>query len=114
MLEPQPPVQFFAVRSDPVAVFLRFGEPDFQTLSETTILPSETTTPTPTPSKSIYVSYLCWKLCFGSKKHIYVEKTYHIRKVGGGGVRQGSEKKKASVGLFSTFRHPLGLEEEMT
>ena len=26
-----------------------------------------------------------------------------------GGVIQGSEKKKASVGLFSTFRHPLGL-----
>ena len=24
-----------------------------------------------------------------------------------GGVSQGSEKKKASVGLFSTFRHPL-------
>ena len=44
-------------------------------------------------------------------ENIYVEKTYHIRKVGGGGgVRQGSEKKKASVGLFSTFRHPLGLE----
>ena len=37
---------------------------------------------------------------------MYVEKTYYIRKVGGG-VRQGSEKKKASVGLFSTFRHPL-------
>ena len=41
-------------------------------------------------------------------ENIYVEKTYYIRKVGGGGVRQGSEKKKASVGLFSTFRHPLG------
>ena len=41
-------------------------------------------------------------------ENIYVEKTYYIRKVGGGGgVRQGSEKKKASVGLFSTFRHPL-------
>ena len=24
-----------------------------------------------------------------------------------GGVSQGSEKKKVSVGLFSTFRHPL-------
>jgi len=36
-------------------------------------------------------------------------KTYFIRKVGGGGgVKWGSEKKKASVGLFSTFRHPLG------
>jgi hypothetical protein len=26
---------------------------------------------------------------------------------GGEGVRQDSEKKKVSVGLFSTFRHPL-------
>jgi hypothetical protein len=39
-----------------------------------------------------------------------VEKTYSIRKVeGGGGVEQDSEKKKVSVGLFSTFRHPLDL-----
>jgi len=37
-------------------------------------------------------------------------KTYFIRKVGGGGgVKRGSEKKKVSVGLFSTFRHPLGI-----
>ena len=35
-----------------------------------------------------------------------MEKTYYIRKVGGG--RPGSEKKNVSVGLFSTFRHPLG------
>ena len=36
-------------------------------------------------------------------------KTYSIRKVGGGrGVKWDSEKKKTSVGLFSTFRHPLG------
>jgi len=34
-------------------------------------------------------------------------KTYFIRKVGVGGVKQDSEKKKASVGLFSTFCHPL-------
>ena len=34
--------------------------------------------------------------------------TYSIRKVGGGGVvKQTSEKKQTSVGLFSTFRHPL-------
>ena len=37
-------------------------------------------------------------------------KTYSIRKVGGGGVvKQTSEKKKPSVGLFSTFRHPLDI-----
>ena len=36
-------------------------------------------------------------------------KIYCIRKVGGGdGVKWDSEKKKkTSVGLFSTFRHPL-------
>ena len=35
-------------------------------------------------------------------------KTYYIRKVGWGGVKRNrSEKKKTSVGLFSTFRHPL-------
>ena len=34
-------------------------------------------------------------------------KTYYIRKVEGGGVKRNSEKKKTSVGLFSTFRHPL-------
>ena len=42
-------------------------------------------------------------------ENIYVEKTYHIRKVGGGGGQTGlRKKKKASVGLFSTFHHPLG------
>ena len=41
-------------------------------------------------------------------ENIYVEKTYHIRTVGGGGQPEvGLRKKKASVGLFSTFRHPL-------
>ena len=35
-------------------------------------------------------------------------KTYSIRKVGGGGGDQADLwKKKMSVGLFSTFRHPL-------
>ena len=34
-------------------------------------------------------------------------KTYPIRNVGGGVVKQTSEKKKTSVGLFFTFRHPL-------
>ena len=35
-------------------------------------------------------------------------KTYYIRKVRGGGVSSGPlKKKKTSVGLFSTFRHPL-------
>ena len=36
-------------------------------------------------------------------------KTYSIRKVdGGGGVKWNSGEKKTSVGLSSTFRHPLG------
>ena len=34
------------------------------------------------------------------------EKAYYIRKAGKGG-QAGLRKKKASVGLFSTFRHPL-------
>ena len=38
-------------------------------------------------------------------------KIYSIRKVGGGrGVKWDSEKKKTSVGLFSTFRHPLDVD----
>jgi hypothetical protein len=32
------------------------------------------------------------------------KKTYSIRKEGGGGVKQGAEKKSS---LFSTFRRPL-------
>ena len=42
---------------------------------------------------------------------VFVEKTYSIRKVWGvsAQVSQGSEKKVVSVGLFSTFRHPLAL-----
>ena len=37
-------------------------------------------------------------------------KTYSIRKVEGGGVSSRPlKKKKMSVGLFSTFRHPLVL-----
>ena len=37
-------------------------------------------------------------------------KTYSIRKVEGGGVSSRPLKKKTSVGLFSTFRHPLATE----
>ena len=45
-------------------------------------------------------------------ENISVEKTYSIKKVGGEGVKQDSEKKKVSVGLFSTFRHPLQTKQK--
>ena len=41
-------------------------------------------------------------------ENIYVEKTYHLRKVGGGGgVRQGSEKKKRVLVSFPCSATPL-------
>ena len=42
------------------------------------------------------------------KKNIGTRKTYYIWEEGGEGVSQIHEKKIVSVGLFSTFRHPLG------
>jgi len=72
------------------------------------------TLPSAVDNNRLLKSYV--KNCLGTiskkniSKNIFVEKTYSIRKVGGGrGVRQGSKKKKASVGLFSTFRHPLAV-----
>jgi len=43
------------------------------------------------------------------KKNIGTQKTYYINLAGGGGegVSQIHEKKIVSVGLFSTFCHPL-------
>ena len=62
------------------------------------------------------MSYLCWKLCFGSKKHRWKHvcgKTYHIRKVGVGGSGRAPKKKKRVLVSFPhsatplVFMHPM-------
>ena len=56
---------------------------------------------------TVHVYSACPSLKNAITKNIYVEKTYVIRKVGGGGGQAKLWKKKVSVGLFSMFCHPL-------
>ena len=42
-------------------------------------------------------------------ENIHVGKIYYIKKVNGGVSARAPKKKRVSVGLFSTFRHPLAL-----